>query len=337
MVSVERGQAEAPTEFRLDIEPIPESVGYVFSGQGLSSRTILYQHAYALFGINNLAVRRNMQLMEDACGLNLLDYINRRDESVLRRTDVVQVLIHGLHLAVIELLEPVLSDPKQVAKVAGHSAGEIAAFVASGALSPEDSAKAVAQRGKSMHESSLDVKGGLVILPGISLEQIEDILVKTREVLREQGLGEEYIALALENGPGANVIGGTEKALALAEKIAIQIKGLRRTIKVDAEGPFHTEAMHKAADSFGSFFRQIPLQEARIPVVLNDGVETTDPETMREEHISRMTQFVNWQSAMEKFNRMERIVKIGPSGQVPGTGSLPRDRQISITDFLRRG
>lgn len=323
-------------EFRINQEPIPGSIGFVFSGQGLSSRRILYDHAAALFAINSSAVEKSMLLMQDVSGLPLFQYIEGGDEKVLGRTDVVQAVIHGLHLAVIDLLQPVFSDPKQIAKVAGHSAGEIAAFVASGVLSAEDSARVVVERANAMHESSLIAKSGLIIPRGLTGEQVANILINTQGMIKAEGWEGECISLALINGHGAEIIGGTENALSYFEQMA-SMAGAKGVIRVDAEGAFHTEAMRKAADSFGSFFRQIPLQEARIPVVLNDGVETIDPEKMREEHISRMTEFVNWASAMGKFIRMEKIVKIGPSGQVPGMNSVPRSRQISITDFLRKG
>lgn len=94
-------------------EPIPGSLGFVFSGQGLSSREIIYKHADALSKLNPWVVRKNIRLVADASGLPLSRYIQDRDESVLGQTDIVQAMIHGLHLATIELLTPYLSDPKQ--------------------------------------------------------------------------------------------------------------------------------------------------------------------------------------------------------------------------------
>ncbi|MCL5073783.1 MAG: acyltransferase domain-containing protein [Actinobacteria bacterium] len=137
--------------YRRESEPIPGSIGYVFSGQGLSPRRILYDHIEALSKVNPSVVRQNIQLMEGVSGLPLSEYVRKSDESVLGGTHVVQAMVHATHLAAIELLGENLSDPKQVSKTAGHSGGEIAAFVAAGILSPRDSAWLMAQRGEAMH------------------------------------------------------------------------------------------------------------------------------------------------------------------------------------------
>src|SRR3989344_2172257 len=128
-------------------EPIPGSVGFVFSGQGLSSREVLYKYADALSRIDKAVVSRNIALMENATKLPLSRYIESRDESVLGGTHVVQAMVHGLHLAAIQLLEPHLSEKKNIHITAGHSAGEMAAMVAAGVLTPEDSVRLVAIRG----------------------------------------------------------------------------------------------------------------------------------------------------------------------------------------------
>ena len=356
---------------RKETEPIPGSIGYIFSGQGFSPRSILYGHQEALSAINPLVVRRNIKLMEKASGLPLSEYIRKSDESVLGKTHVVQALVHALHLAAIELLEPYLSDLNQIAKIAGHSGGEIAGFVASGALSPKDSAKLIAKRGSAMHEASVNTKSGLIIPYKIDRQQTEIILIDTKAVMEKyrsmsfsdamqtdnrellklvaeaeqismeelwQNLQEDYaISLALANEQDVNVIGGTETALAFARQIAIK-NGVRRMQRVDAEGGFHTKAMQEAADLFRPIFKQVVLRKPRIPVVLNNGVETTDPEEMRETHIDRMTRPVNWVSAMRRFANIETVVKIGPRGQVPGiseANGIPKERQIDIVNFLK--
>lgn len=340
---------------RRETEPIPGSIGYVFSGQGLSPRSILYAHLDALSSISPSVVRRNVQLVEEASGLPLSEYIRKRNEQVLGGTDVVQAMVHATHLASIELLGTRLSDPKQVDKTAGHSGGEVAAFVASGIISPKDSAKLIAKRGQAMHEASVNTKSGLIIPRKINRQQTETILDNTKAIIEKyrsmpfsdvmqgeeelwQKFQEDYVlSLALANEPDVNVIGGTKAALDLARKIAIN-SGVRRVIDVDAEGGFHTIAMGEAAGLFGIEFGKVKLSESRIPVVLNNGIETTDPEYMRKAHIDRMTRPVNWVGAMKRFANIETVIRIGPGGQVPGiseANGIPKERQVDIVNFLK--
>ncbi|MDO8658268.1 MAG: acyltransferase domain-containing protein [Candidatus Levybacteria bacterium] len=357
---------------RKETEPVPGSVGYVFSGQGLSPRRILYDHFDALFAINPSVVKRNIQLMEKASGLPLSEYIKKSDEPVLDGTHVVQAMVHTAHLTAIELLGTRLSDPKQFDRTAGHSGGEIAAFVASGVITPEDSAKLIAKRGQAMHKASVNTKSGLIIPFKINRQQTESIVDNTRAVMEKyrsmsfpdvmqtdkdrkllqlaaeseqisleelwQRLQEDYvISLALVNEPDVNVIGGTETALVFARQIALE-NGVRRMLKVDAEGGFHTKAMREAANLFGLVFGQVAMQKSRLRVVLNNGIETTDQEYMRKAHIDRMTRPVNWVNAMKRFANIETVVKIGPGGQVPGiteANGISKERQVDIVNFLK--
>ena len=349
-----------------EIEPIPGSMGFVFSGQGLSSRGALYEHATALSTINPSVVARNIGLMADASGLPLFKYIEDKDEYVLGGTHVVQAMIHGFHLAAIELLEPHLSALNHVRITAGHSAGEIAAMVAAEVISPEDSARVMAERGRLMHEASQKTETGLIIPLGFDVRKAEQVVDQTTEMLiyfQDKEMVEEnrdlfqavansqhvsldellnilrndhFINIALENEPNVNVLGGTKTALNFGREIALR-SGARRVLDVDAEGAFHTEAMRPAAGEFGKFFRRITLHRPRFRVALNNGSLADMPYEMIHSHIGRMTRTSEWTKTMGRLNAIERVVKIGPGGQVPGVSEangIPKDRQTTIVDFL---
>ncbi|MCL5073782.1 MAG: hypothetical protein M1308_23245 [Actinobacteria bacterium] len=213
------------------------------------------------------------------------------------------------------------------------------------------------------------MKSGLIIPGRINKQQTESIIARTEKAIKmcrsgvagngeygqlfesvakaqdlsheelQERISENYIiSLALANEPDVNVIGGTETALAFAAQVAME-DGIRRIIKVDAEGGFHTQLMSPAACKFGKKFWQIRLPEvARFPVVLDNGVETTNPQIMRGMHIKIMTNPVNWVCAISKFSNIETVVRIGPGGQVPGiteANGIPKERQIDIVSFLK--
>ncbi len=359
-------EALAPKKER---EPIPGSIGLVFSGQGLNSRKSLYEHISALWTVDAPVVATNIQLMEDVSGLPLSEYIADQNEFVLGRTDVVQTMIHGLHLSVIEMLKPILSDSKQIKKVAGHSAGEIAAMVASGVLTPEDSAVLMAKRGDTMHRAALEIPSELFYVIGFDRNQTREVIEDARRDFRsfrrdhrlssadfryllqlvagekeisEQDVFEELkkgqiLEEALLNEPGITVVGGTKLATCYARALA-KIKGGRRIMVVDAEAAFHTPALAPAVPEFSEFFRRITLNRTKYPVVLNSGVETMSAETMQEAHVDRMTHPSVWTQAMEHFGDIETVVKIGPNGVVPGVSKnngIAQENQVAIADFLK--
>lgn len=356
-----------------EIEPIPGSVGITFSGQGVTRRSDVYSYHDQLSTIDAEVVRGNIALMEEASGLPLSKYVGDKDESVLGRTDVLQTIIHGLHLSAIDFLRPTLeNDAKQTKKVAGHSGGEIAAMVAAGVLDPRDSAEVVAKRGQFMHEDARRTPSGLFFPMGVYRATTAQIIGATSDLLRrfqqtgsieafdedvrtifenaaqkeEMPLDELlqeleqrpiYITLSLANEPTVNVIGGRNGELMLAKAVAEKY-GARRNMMVDAEGGFHSLVMELSQAKFGAFFRGVPLNQSRFPVALNDGSITRDPNRMVEVHDEKITSTVEWQTTVTEHMRdMKTVVKVGPGGTVPGvtaTNGIPDYRQVSIIPYV---
>ncbi|WP_449341100.1 type I polyketide synthase [Streptomyces canarius] len=126
------------------------------------------------------------------------------------RVDVVQPVLWAVMVSLAALWESVGVRP---AAVLGHSQGEIAAAVVSGALSLEDGARVVALRSRAI--TALAGRGGMVSVP-LPVEQVRDLLP-------------DGVSVAAVNGPSSVVVAGDPAGL---EEILGRVERARR-IPVD--------------------------------------------------------------------------------------------------------
>ncbi len=136
----------------------------------------------------------------DECAVALSSFVDwslrsvLADAEALRRVDVVQPALFAVMVSLAELWRTFGVVPDAVV---GHSQGEIAAAVVSGALSLEDGARVVALRSKAI--LALAGRGGLVSVAA-PLEVVEARLT-------------EGLSIAAVNGPAAVVVSGPPAGL----------------------------------------------------------------------------------------------------------------------------
>ncbi|WP_370966489.1 type I polyketide synthase [Amycolatopsis sp. cg9] len=169
----------------------PGKVALVFPGQGS-------QWAGMALDLAESAPVFAARLDECAAALeSFVDWSLRdvlADADALARVDVVQPALWAVMVSLAELWRShgVVPDA-----VVGHSQGEIAAAVVSGALSLEDGARVVALRSKAI--LALAGRGGMVSVAA-SRETVEALLT-------------EGLSIAAVNGPAAVVVSGEPRAL----------------------------------------------------------------------------------------------------------------------------
>ena len=130
------------------------------------------------------------------------------DAALLGRTDNTQPAITVVNIAVKNILKDLglTSDG-----CAGHSLGEWAAYADAGVISDEEVIKAVALRGKYMHEAGEKASGtgadsSMAAVIGLDLTQVEEAI---KDV--------DGAFMANWNAPTQIVISGTQEGLADAE------------------------------------------------------------------------------------------------------------------------
>uniref|UniRef100_UPI001ABFF5EF type I polyketide synthase n=1 Tax=Amycolatopsis kentuckyensis TaxID=218823 RepID=UPI001ABFF5EF len=169
----------------------PGKVALVFPGQGAQWAGM----ALELAGASPVFAARL-----DDCGAALASFVDWQlrdvlaDAEALGRVDVVQPALFAVMVSLAELWRSFGVVPDAVV---GHSQGEIAAAVVSGALSLEDGARVVALRSKAI--LALAGRGGMVSVAAPPAT-VEERLT-------------EGISIAAVNGPAAVVVSGEPGAL----------------------------------------------------------------------------------------------------------------------------
>lgn len=189
-------------------------------------------------------------------GLELLDYdpFSRLDEG----TRYQQPAIFLCSVAAWDARQEDVDAEAPVA-AAGHSLGEYAALVATGALTFEDALRVVDVRASAMDRANELVPGGMVALLGGDIDV-------ARALARRTGLH-----VANDNAPGQVVLSGREEGIEQAIELGREFEVRARRLPVSAA--FHTPLMAPAADELADALATAEIGEAAFPVISNSTVE----------------------------------------------------------------
>ncbi len=210
-----------------------------------------------------------------------------------------------------------ISNVKIVAG-AGHSVGEYAAVVASGALKFTDALRAVRIRGQEMQKAVPVGQGGMCAVIGLTDEQVEKLCKWT-----EHQSGYRPIQAANFNAPGQVVISGHGKGIAWLQAnpptdlFAPETPKLR-LIPLKVSAPFHCVLMKPAEEVMAIVLNDTQFSNASWPVVQNlSATETTEPQRLRNELIGQISGSVKWTQCMQRLAALgvTNFVELG-SGKV---------------------
>ncbi|MQY27125.1 type I polyketide synthase [Nocardia aurantia] len=135
--------------------------------------------------------------------------------------------------------------------VAGHSLGEIAAAVVSGALSPDDGARVVVARSGLL--ARLDGKGAMAVLEATPYEAARLV-----EPLRSE------VAVAAVNGPRAVVVSGSARYVETVVRRAQRRQMFARYIAVDFAA--HSPQVRAVAADLAAELKELRAQAPRLPL-----------------------------------------------------------------------
>jgi len=147
-----------------------------------------------------------------------------------------------------------LAPGLDVAAVAGHSLGELAALAAAGAVGEEDALRLVVERGRLMAEAGERAGGGTMLA-----------LLGAGEDAAERLAAAHGVVVANLNAPGQVVLSGAVDALAAA-RAAARAAGLR-ALDLGVAGAFHSPQMATAVAPFAAALRRVAWRTPRIAVL----------------------------------------------------------------------
>lgn len=240
------------------------------------------------------------------------------DAVVLGRTDNTQPAITVVNLAVKNVLKGlgITSDG-----CAGHSLGEWAAYSDAEVLTDTEVLKAVALRGKYMHEAGEKASGAgadssMAAVIGLELTQVEEAIKAV-----------DGAFMANWNAPTQIVISGTQEGLAAAEG-ALKEAGARRVIRLKVSAPCHSPLLDEAKEKFSDYLSGLVFKDPSKPLYSNvSGKIVTSGAEAKDLALKQIVSSVLWVDEEKSIlaDGYERILETGPgkvlSGLMKSVGS----------------
>lgn len=219
------------------------------------------------------AARAVIERLKPSLGADLEELLTTTPEEPLAKTFNAQRAIHASHVA--HWLAYRAANPGlELDGAVGHSMGVVAALVAAGALTVEDSGRFIAARAKAFSDCCAAFTEPMG-LAAASSDDFSDVADSLSEV--------PGVSVALWNTVGKGTLGGTLAALeAYAAKAREEDWPVRvKVLKV--EGPYHTAAFAPARDALMTALESIPVSAPQVPVFMGtSGRAETDPARIKE-------------------------------------------------------
>ena len=214
------------------------------------------------------------------------------------RNEHAQVLLTGLALAAWRQLAPRLGAAPSA--IAGYSVGELAAFSAAGAWSPEAALALASCRAAAMDACATLAPGGLLAVTGLPAARLDALRARTG------------LALAIRNGVDAVVLGGPLAALAQAQDLATRDGAQCRRLPVGVAS--HTPWMREAALRFATLLEEVPFQAPRVPLFSNAADRVRDAASARRALATQIATTVRWDECMDNIRdrQIRCVLEVGP-------------------------
>ncbi|MDX3453453.1 ACP S-malonyltransferase [Streptomyces sp. ME02-8801-2C] len=256
----------------------------------------------------------------DAIGLDLVHYGTEADADAIRDTAVAQPLLVAAGILSASALGAMGGDLVPGA-VAGHSVGEITAAAFAGVLDDMAALTLVRKRGLAMAEAAAVTKTGMAALlggdPEVSVAHLEKL----------------GLTPANMNGAGQIVAAGTAEQIdALVEDAP---EGVRKVVKLQVAGAFHTHHMAPAVDSLAAAAASLTPGDPKVTYVSNkDGQTVADGSEVLARLVGQVANPVRWDLCMETFKTLgvTAFIEVCPGGTLTGLAkrALPGVKALAL-------
>jgi [acyl-carrier-protein] S-malonyltransferase len=257
--------------------------------------------------------RRLFQWADQITALPITRYCEEGPLDRLTDTAVAQPAVVATSLAALAVLREKAGDLLRPIAAAGHSVGEISAYVAAEVLDEQQGLRLVHLRSQAMSAACAAVDGTMAAVLGLD----EEIL---RSICAEVSHPSSEVELANLNAPGQVVISGERRAINHALERA-KAAGARRVLPLNVGGPFHSTYMRPAAADFARGIDFEPLRTARVPVIGNvTARELRNPDELKLELEVQLYSPVRWTDSLRRLAELgcDRFLALGPGAAVEG-------------------
>lgn len=308
-----------------------EKFAFLFPGQGtqfIQMGKIFYEHY--------LVAKQTFEEASKVAGQDIAQMCFNGSFTNINKFTNMQLAIVTTEVSIFRTYMDDYGVPPQF--LIGHSIGEYAALVCSGALDFSDCIKILLKRG-ALVERVIDKKQGkMTIIEGISESQLRDAIYNT-------GLTDE-VTISCYNSPVQFAISGGNGSLDALENKLVKMNAAVTPLLHSP--PLHSPLMEMIKQEFFLFLQSIPFHIFQYPVISNlTGRPTTNPHDMAimlSEHLTHPVQFTKSIEYSLGFG-VQSIVEMSPkrllslfvNAIAPNVNTycygLEKDRELLRTHF----
>ena len=274
----------------------------IFPGQGAQAVGMGKDLAAAMPECNDLFQKANAVL-----GFDLAKLCFEGPIEELTKSSITQPAVFVVSMACFKALGIKRPDV-QFAATAGHSLGEWSALCVAGVVAFEDALKVLEARGRFMQQACEENPGTMMAVIGQDAETL-------RKVSAECG-----VEVANFNSPEQTVLTGRKEGIDKAEEALRQL-GVKKAIRLNVAGAFHSSLMAPAARRLEEIIAGIKFSEPTLPVLSNvTGQPHTSPEAIKQLVVKQVTSSVQWVSSVNwmKDSGISGYVECGPGKVLTG-------------------
>ncbi len=279
-------------------------LAFVFPGQG--SQSVGMMQGWG----ERAEVRATFAEASDALGQDLWALVTDGPADLLNQTVNTQPAMLAADVAVWRVW--LAMNGATPTLLAGHSLGEYAALVATGALGFVDAIRLVRFRAEAMQEAVPEGVGAMAAILGLDDDAV-------RAVCADAAAGEVVEAVNL-NSPGQIVIAGNKAAVERAMALAKE-KGAKRALPLPVSVPAHSSLMRPAADKLLTYLQGVAIATPAIPVLHNTDVQShADADSIRAALAKQLHTPVRWVETVQalKAAGIARVIECGPGKVLAG-------------------
>lgn len=273
---------------------------------------------------SSTTARKMAMLADKTLGFQLSDIMFDGPDEELTKTSRCQPALYLHGLIALELIRERLPTLAPVA-AAGLSLGEFTAHVAAGSFSFEDGLHLVARRGEFMEAACNATEGAMAALIGGDESQVRALAAAAD------------VDVANLNAPGQIVLSGTVAGIDAAVAQAKEF-GIRRAIKLNVAGAYHSRLMKSAQDQLAAELATVYIKAPALPVICNFGASAvSEPGEIRAMLENQVTGSVRWTESIQALIAMghRTFLELGPGKVLAGLVSkIDKDTTVHSVDDM---
>jgi len=291
----------------------------LFSGQGAQKVGMGKDFVEASTALRDMAA-----LADEALGFSISQIMFEGPDEELTQTSRCQPALYLHGLMALALIRERLPNLTPVA-AAGLSLGEFTAHAAAGTFSFVDGLRIVGKRGAFMEEACLASPGAMAALIGGEEEQVRALAAAAD------------VDVANLNAPGQIVLSGSSAHIDIAVAKAKEF-GIRRAIKLNVAGAYHSRLMQSAQDQLAVELATLAFHKPAIPVVCNfAATPVSAADEIRAMLEKQVTGSVRWTASIQSLIAMghRTFLELGPGKVIAGlVAKIDKDTVVHSVEDL---